>query len=826
MREYPYSFIIPPLYGKVYLARYFSRKMHFAPQATVAQLAVQPIRNRQVMGSNPIGGSHKEPLYGVSFFCLHNCNLRAKKQTGRAAAIFHVKSNRTFDETMRKIKLHPVFRKQDPFAEVRVAIAAVLFTAFIATTTLALLDINRSFMVGLSVIYIASAALTYAGYTIIGSWGALTSSMAILSYLFFANNGIRDTVVAGLLVALVAAGLLAGKTGTLIVGSLIILEIGIYSALESHGRIANQFSAYNTPSDYFTLSLMVGMITVLQWLIIGRLSKSIQNAEAELEKSKKFQQQAREAEARYKDLVEKIPLVIYMCEPGVDGRWHYVSPQIFDLTGYTPQEWMDDPILWYSRVHPDDRGQVLESEELALAEGRMPKLEYRLIARDGKMRWVDDRGILLVNADQQIVQGFIFDVTSRKLAEEQLTKRLAELQAVHGVGETLIRSGTLYKLFFDTGEQIRLAFNANNVLIAIHDPATNLIHFPYDFQDGALQRDVPIRFGEGMTTRIMEAKKPLFIDRDWAEKTAALGAIYTSKTPIKSSLSVPIMTDEQVMGVITLESTQREAAFSEMDTRPILTIAATLAVAIEKTRLQDSIRKEAEIQEKLIRELEAKNEELERFTYTASHDLKSPLITIRGFLGYLEKDARSGNFERLNTDLQRISDAADTMQRLLSELLELSRVGRVASEKQDAPLDAIVAEGLRRVEGQMEARKVQVRVGGGFPVVNVDRERIIEVVQNLVDNAVKFMGSQPEPVIEINFIEQDGRPVFYVRDNGMGIKKEFHKRIFGLFDKLSSETEGTGVGLALVKRIVEVHGGSIWVDSEEGRGATFYFTLG
>ena len=727
---------------------------------------------------------------------------------------------------MRKIKLHPVFRKQDPFAEVRVAIAAVLFTAFIATTTLALLDINRSFMVGLSVIYIASAALTYAGYTIIGSGGALTSSMAILSYLFFANNGIRDTVVAGLLVALVAAGLLAGKTGTLIVGSLIILEIGIYSALESHGRIANQFSAYNTPSDYFTLSLMVGMITVLQWLIIGRLSKSIQNAEAELEKSKKFQQQAREAEARYKDLVEKIPLVIYMCEPGVDGRWHYVSPQIFDLTGYTPQEWMDDPILWYSRVHPDDRGQVLESEELALAEGRMPKLEYRLIARDGKMRWVDDRGILLVNADQQIVQGFIFDVTSRKLAEEQLTKRLAELQAVHGVGETLIRSGTLYKLFFDTGEQIRLAFNANNVLIAIHDPATNLIHFPYDFQDGALQRDVPIRFGEGMTTRIMEAKKPLFIDRDWAEKTAALGAIYTSKTPIKSSLSVPIMTDEQVMGVITLESTQREAAFSEMDTRPILTIAATLAVAIEKTRLQDSIRKEAEIQEKLIRELEAKNEELERFTYTASHDLKSPLITIRGFLGYLEKDARSGNFERLNTDLQRISDAADTMQRLLSELLELSRVGRVASEKQDAPLDAIVAEGLRRVEGQMEARKVQVRVGGGFPVVNVDRERIIEVVQNLVDNAVKFMGSQPEPVIEINFIEQDGRPVFYVRDNGMGIKKEFHKRIFGLFDKLSSETEGTGVGLALVKRIVEVHGGSIWVDSEEGRGATFYFTLG
>lgn len=727
---------------------------------------------------------------------------------------------------MRSPKLHPVFRKQDPFTEVRVVIAAVLFTAFIATTTLALLNINRSFMIGLSVIFIASAALTYAGYATIGSWTALVSSTTILSYLFFANNGIRDTVVTGLLVALIAAGLLAGKTGTLIVGSVIILEIGAYGALESRGLIVNPFSAYNNPADYFTLSLTVGMITALQWLIIGRLSKSIQNAEAELEKSKKFQDQTREAEARYKDLIEKIPLVVYMCEPGADGRWHYVNPQIYELTGYAPQEWLNDPALWYSRVHPDDRQQVMENENLALAAGQMPRLEYRFITRDGKTRWVYDESALFVNADRQIIQGFILDVTSRKLAEEQLTKRLAELQALHGVGETLVQNSNLQNLIHNTGEQIRLAFKASNVLIAVHDPSTGLIHFPYDYQDGALRRDVPIRYGEGITTRIMEMRKPLQIDERYWERTEALNVIRTNTAPILSAFMVPIMTDDKTIGAVTLESCEREFAFSEIDTRPILTIAANLAVAIEKTRLQESIRQEMEIQEKLIRELEEKNEELERFTYTASHDLKSPLITIRGFLGYLEKDARSGNFERLNADLQRISDAADTMQRLLAELLELSRVGRVASERQDAPFDAIVAEGLRRVEGQLEARKVQVRVGGGFPVVSVDRERIVEVIQNLVDNAVKFMGSQPEPVIEINFIEQDERPVFYVRDNGMGIKKEFHKRIFGLFDKLSSETEGTGVGLALVKRIVEVHGGSIWVDSEEGAGATFYFTLG
>lgn len=726
---------------------------------------------------------------------------------------------------MRNLLLRPVLKQDDPFADARGAITAVLFAALVATSTLAIAGVNRPFMLGLSAVFIVSAVLTYVGYIAVGSWVALASSLITLSYLFFANNGIRDTVVSGLFVVLIAAGLLAGKPGTLIVGALLVLEIGVYGALETRGIIVNQFSAKNDFADYFTLSLTLGLTTVLQWLIIGRLGKAARNAEEELEKSLKFQNQARIAEARYKSLVDKIPLALYMCEPGIHGRWHYVSPKMFDLTGYAPQEWLDDPDLWYSRVHPDDRDRVIKDEEIALAAGEMPRLEYRLIARDGKTLWVYDESILLVDAEKFIVQGFILDVTNRKLAEEQLTKRLAELQAVHGVSERLTQNSDLQKLIYDTGEQVRLAFKANNVLIAIHDPNTDLIHFPYDYTDGALRKDIPIRYGKGMTTKIMEMKKPLVIDEDWIKRATELNAIHTSAIPILSSFSAPVMTNDKAIGVITLESTERERAFSEIDTRPILTIAASLAVAIEKTRLQDSVRQEMEIQERLIRELEAKNEELERFAYTASHDLKSPLITIRGFLGYLEQDARSGNFDRLNADIQRISDAADKMQKLLGELLELSRVGRVASEKQDTPFDAIVAEALKRVEGQLEARKVQVRVGGGFPVVNIDRERMVEVVQNLVDNAVKFMGGQPEPVIEIGFHEQDGRPVFHVRDNGIGIKKDFHKRIFGLFDKLNPDTEGVGVGLALVKRIVEVHGGSIWVDSEEGRGATFYFTL-
>lgn len=708
----------------------------------------------------------------------------------------------------------------------RLLILAVLGTALLNTSLLAALDINRPFMVVLSCILVLSIVLTYAGYTAIGSWVTLISSLIVLSTLVFRNNGIRDIAVMGLIVVIISAGLLAGKTGTIIIGALIIIEMGIYGALEARGIVINKFSAENYFGDYVALSFAVGLITVFQWLVIGRLDNTIKNAKNELAERKKFQAQLQEAEARYRGLVESIPLVLYTSEPGNSGVWHFVGPQITDLTGYSPEDWQNDPGLWFSLVHPDDRQRILEEERQALQEGRMPMLEYRLFTRTNQMKWVYDESLVVVNTDKQLVQGFLLDITTRKLAEEQLTKRIAELHAVHGISETLVQKSDLKKLIYETGEQIRLAFKASNVLIAIHDPSTNLIHFPYDYEDGVPRKDPPIRYGEGMTTRLMEMKKPVLIDSNWMERSRELNAIYTNKYLVLSSFSVPIMTTEQVIGVITLESSEREYAFSEIDTRPIMTIASSLAVAIEKTRLQDSLKKELDIQEKLIRELEVKNEELERFTYTASHDLKSPLITIRGFLGYLEQDARKGNFDRLNTDIQRISDATEKMHRLLSELLELSRIGRVANEKQDVPFGSIVADALKRVEGQLQEKQVSIAIGSDLPTVCVDKERVIEVVQNLVDNAIKFMGDQKEPAIEIGHLPQDGYPIFYVRDNGIGIKKEFHKRIFGLFDKLNPDSEGTGIGLSLVKRIVEVHGGSIWVDSEIDSGATFYFTLG
>ena len=232
--------------------------------------------------------------------------------------------------------------------------------------------------------------------------------------------------------------------------------------------------------------------------------------------------------------------------------------------------------------------------------------------------------------------------------------------------------------------------------------------------------------------------------------------------------------------------------------------------------------------ERFIADLKSKNDELERFTYTVSHDLKAPLITIRGFLGYLEEDIQSADQERIKSDMVHIISATDKMQNLLDDLLELSRAGRMISQPETISFRDMAQDAVNLVMGQIEAQDVHVEIASDLPTVYGDRTRLTQVLQNLIDNAVKFMGNQSEPRVEIGQQGKDanGNPTFFVRDNGIGIPPEHQERVFELFNKLNPEGKGTGIGLSLVKRIIESHGGAIWVESEgSGKGSTFYFTI-
>jgi len=231
-------------------------------------------------------------------------------------------------------------------------------------------------------------------------------------------------------------------------------------------------------------------------------------------------------------------------------------------------------------------------------------------------------------------------------------------------------------------------------------------------------------------------------------------------------------------------------------------------------------------QEELIAELEKRNSELERFTYTVSHDLKSPLVTVRGFLGYLKKDVVKGDINRLHENIRYIEDATDKMEALLQDLLQLSRIGRLVNPPQEIPFNALVNEAVLLLSGQLRDNEIALVIMPDMPLVWGDQVRLVEVLQNLIDNAIKFSQTQLQPKVEVGVATINNETAFYVKDNGIGIAAPYHEQVFGLFNRLDPSIEGTGIGLALVKRIIEVHNGRIWIESNGPKtGTTVFFTL-
>ncbi len=239
-------------------------------------------------------------------------------------------------------------------------------------------------------------------------------------------------------------------------------------------------------------------------------------------------------------------------------------------------------------------------------------------------------------------------------------------------------------------------------------------------------------------------------------------------------------------------------------------------------------RKRAELElERSLEALKEKNADLEMMNHTISHDLKSPVITVRGFLRRAEREAARCDNEDLKSNLQLISKAAARVEELTDQLSVFTRIGQLGNETEEIQFEHVAHEAKELVSGRIAETGVEVMIGPGLPKIWANRSLLLQILQNLLENSIKYMGDQPYPKIEIGTrLDQDG-PVLYVRDNGAGIDPSCHETVFARFSRLDCKNiEGSGLGLALVKRAIEVQGGRIWIESEgSGRGTTFCFRL-
>jgi PAS domain S-box-containing protein len=247
----------------------------------------------------------------------------------------------------------------------------------------------------------------------------------------------------------------------------------------------------------------------------------------------------------------------------------------------------------------------------------------------------------------------------------------------------------------------------------------------------------------------------------------------------------------------------------------------------ERRKAEEQLRYYAQELRDMNVELARSNQELDDFAYIASHDLKEPLRGIHNYANFLLEDYATRLDADGKTKLETLARLAQRMEVLIDSLLEFSRVARLELCGRETDLNDVLRSALEPLQITLREEKVEVRVPRPLPTVRCDRVRVGEVLHNLITNAVKY-NDRPQKWVEVGYRDGGGPPVFYVRDNGIGIPAKHHETVFRIFKRLHGRDKyggGTGAGLTIVKKIVERHGGRIWVESTPGAGATFYFTL-
>jgi light-regulated signal transduction histidine kinase (bacteriophytochrome) len=300
---------------------------------------------------------------------------------------------------------------------------------------------------------------------------------------------------------------------------------------------------------------------------------------------------------------------------------------------------------------------------------------------------------------------------------------------------------------------------------------------------------------------------------------------------LRSMISAPLIYRDQVIGALHFQS-KKCKAYTDRDLNLAERIAAQIAPAIanaqlflKQQRAEEALAERTAQLERTNRELVVLNAELDDFTNVASHDLQEPLRTLVAFSDLLPKDLEQSLPERAAQDLGFITDAAMRMQTLIQDLLAFSRAGRVAKKREKVSLSECADRALEALAMRVAETGAEI-IRDELPEVWGDSTLLTQLYQNLIGNALKFSGDQP-PVIRLTAEEQDGFPVFGIKDNGIGIELKYAQQIFQPFRRLHSRTEyeGSGIGLAICHKIVERHGGKIWVESEPGKGAHFRFTI-
>ncbi|MEP7108184.1 MAG: GAF domain-containing protein [Ferruginibacter sp.] len=432
----------------------------------------------------------------------------------------------------------------------------------------------------------------------------------------------------------------------------------------------------------------------------------------------------------------------------------------------------------------------------------------------------------------------LFDETTHLLAEAK--QRATELSTVNSVSKALASQLDPDDLIKLVGDQMKNLFKANIVYLALLNQKTNTIHFPYQFGDDL----TPMKLGEGLTSKILLNGEPLLINKDVKELTAQLG-LQRMGIPAASYLGVPIPVGDEIIGVLSVQSTEHENSFNENDQRLLSTIAASVGVALRNAKLFEDVKlakMEAEAASKLA---EKANEAKSAFLSTVSHELRTPLTSVLGFTKIIQKrlnekifpivdksDAKTEKtISQISENLHVVISEGERLTHLINDVLDLAKIeaGKMEWNQENVSMPEVAERAIAATTALFEQKSLKLvkQIDNNLPEITGDKDKLIQVIINLISNSVKFTDKGS---VTCRVYQEKGELIVSISDTGIGIAREDFDAVFEQFkqvggDTLTDKPKGTGLGLPICKEIVEHHGGRIWLESERGKGSTFSFAL-
>jgi PAS domain S-box-containing protein len=521
-------------------------------------------------------------------------------------------------------------------------------------------------------------------------------------------------------------------------------------------------------------------------------------------------------------------MVDMVSQTDIHGIIQYVSPSGKMLLGYEPEELIGTSIFDY--VHSDNLNEVKSTVEISFIEMKPERMEVQFRHADGHYIWLEIVGNIFFDEKHQ-VKGAVFgsrDISERKKAENQIKRQYSVLNGINKIFRESLTSETEEEVA-DVGIRVSEQLIGSEMgFIAEINEDRQLGNIIMSSSAGKLYETSKIHKSiismkiNSYLKRAIKEEEPLIIsDFDYDENGLPEGHPH-----VNSFLCVPLKQGDKVIGLIVLANKKRNYNLEDIEIIESLSVA--IIEALTGFRSKNKLKKYKNRLEETIGDLKRSNEELQRFAYVASHDLQEPLRTIASFTQLLERRYKGKFDSDADEFMDYIVEAALRMKEQIKGLLEYSRISTKESEFKHVNSEFILNQAIDNLQFAIKENNAEITYGP-LPVLMCDAGQLQRVFQNLISNAIKFKKEMMPPEIHISAKKDDKNRehIFSVLDNGIGIEKQYMKRIFVIFQRLHTmdEYHGTGIGLSIVKRIIERHGGRIWVESEFGKGSAFYFTI-